>query len=386
MPPRTYADLLSLIKPNDPGGPINAPFLPPTATWADAKSDPVKTLADLIIGAVDPWNQPKGMNAGSIGALLGAALPLLKVGKLAEAVAAEKAGAQSAEGITAYHGSPHDFDKFSLSKIGTGEGAQAYGHGLYFAENEGVARNYRDALGGRNAFGGDLQASPTSVAGRISRMFGDNGNNWRLDDGRDIMEVAEKWAKRVVNDDGVKHYLMRDGSSIAVGDSGWDATQHGRMYKVRINANPDQMLDWDKPYMSQPAAQKLPLRVVKETEPSDSKWLVNLGDETINGFNTKREAQAWADSARGAEVYQSQRGQAAKVVNQRFLDQGIPGIKYLDGGSRAAGEGSRNFVIFDDSLVSILKKYGVALPVVEALRRKAKGGVIPAADVHGAIG
>ena len=42
-------------------------------------------------------------------------------------------------GIKAYHGSPHDFDRFDLSKIGTGEGAQAYGHGLYFAENEGVA-------------------------------------------------------------------------------------------------------------------------------------------------------------------------------------------------------------------------------------------------------
>jgi hypothetical protein len=37
-------------------------------------------------------------------------------------------------GIKAYHGSPHDFDQFSMSKIGTGEGAQAYGHGLYFGD------------------------------------------------------------------------------------------------------------------------------------------------------------------------------------------------------------------------------------------------------------
>jgi len=36
---------------------------------------------------------------------------------------------------TVWHGSPHLFDKFDISKIGTGEGAQAYGHGLYFAEN-----------------------------------------------------------------------------------------------------------------------------------------------------------------------------------------------------------------------------------------------------------
>ena len=42
-------------------------------------------------------------------------------------------------GIVAYHGSPHSFDQFDTSKIGTGEGAQAYGHGLYFAEEEGVS-------------------------------------------------------------------------------------------------------------------------------------------------------------------------------------------------------------------------------------------------------
>ena len=39
-----------------------------------------------------------------------------------------------------YHGSPHKFDRFDASKIGTGEGAQAYGHGIYTAENPGIAQ------------------------------------------------------------------------------------------------------------------------------------------------------------------------------------------------------------------------------------------------------
>ena len=42
-------------------------------------------------------------------------------------------------------------------------------------------------------------------------------------------------------------------------------------------------------------------------------------------------------------------------------DAGIPGIKYLDQGSRAAGEGSRNYVMFDDKLIDILRKYGIGL-------------------------
>src|SRR3990167_2027108 len=45
-------------------------------------------------------------------------------------------------GLTAFHGSPHKFDKFDMSKVGAGEGAQAYGHGLYFAENPEVAKSY----------------------------------------------------------------------------------------------------------------------------------------------------------------------------------------------------------------------------------------------------
>jgi hypothetical protein len=49
-------------------------------------------------------------------------------------------------GITAYHGSPHKFSKFDMSKIGTGEGAQAYGHGLYLAENPKVAKEYANML------------------------------------------------------------------------------------------------------------------------------------------------------------------------------------------------------------------------------------------------
>jgi hypothetical protein len=49
-------------------------------------------------------------------------------------------------GITAWHGSPHKFEKFDISKLGTGEGAQSYGHGMYFAENPSVAKQYKKTL------------------------------------------------------------------------------------------------------------------------------------------------------------------------------------------------------------------------------------------------
>ena len=53
----------------------------------------------------------------------------------------------AAQGIRAFHGSPHDFDAFSMDKIGTGEGAQAYGHGSLFCGSGSLsAKGYRDQL------------------------------------------------------------------------------------------------------------------------------------------------------------------------------------------------------------------------------------------------
>jgi hypothetical protein len=51
--------------------------------------------------------------------------------------------------ITAWHGSPHRFDRFDMTRIGSGEGAQSFGHGLYFAEKRGIGRRYRDVLAQR---------------------------------------------------------------------------------------------------------------------------------------------------------------------------------------------------------------------------------------------
>lgn len=47
---------------------------------------------------------------------------------------------------TVYHGSPHKVDKFDSSKIGTGEGVQAYGWGLYFTDSKQIASWYKTKL------------------------------------------------------------------------------------------------------------------------------------------------------------------------------------------------------------------------------------------------
>ena len=62
-------------------------------------------------------------------------------------------------GIKAYHGSPHSFERFDTSKIGTGVGAQPYGRGLYFAGSEDVAKPYRGGPSG-HMYEAEIKAEP----------------------------------------------------------------------------------------------------------------------------------------------------------------------------------------------------------------------------------
>ena len=65
--------------------------------------------------------------------------------------ATENSGAFSADDAniyhqSAWHGSPYDFREFLLEMIGTGEGAQAHGWGLYFAKRRWVSERYKETL------------------------------------------------------------------------------------------------------------------------------------------------------------------------------------------------------------------------------------------------
>jgi hypothetical protein len=136
-----------------------------------------------------------------------------------------------AESIEAWHGSPHDFDRFDISKIGTGEGAQAYGHGLYFAENECVAKNYSEM-------------SPLSASGAE-----DLARQTYLAAGEDRKAAAaqlREFASRNPNPANEKMQL----AAADVLDSGAPIASP-KVYKFRINANHEHFLDWDKPLSEQ---------------------------------------------------------------------------------------------------------------------------------------
>lgn len=216
-------------------------------------------------------------------------------------------------GHTVYHGSPHKFDKFDMSKIGTGEGAQAYGHGLYFAESPGVAKSYSDKLA---AFGGN--------------------DPWWKDMVRQRMAAGDSFDDALKRVAGKDQALYSEMSKIGIDDY---AKPEGYMYKVDI---PDEsiprMLDWDKPLSEQ--APEVLQAISNKTGVPVEKYLAD----------NRPGKKMW-------EVFVNRRG-SVDEASTYLKEMGIPGIRYLDGSSRKTGKGTSNYVLFDDALARILEVNG----------------------------
>jgi hypothetical protein len=253
----------------------------------------------------------------------------------AGAIPAEKNSLRA--GIKAYHGSPHDFDKFDLSKIGTGEGAQVYGHGLYFAENKNVAQSYKNLLSK------DFQN--TSISNALPEKYKGSGDNAR----RIVNNIRQAMDSGDISrpSDYAKVFDVSNDMLPAYSEAARLLENPGHMYEVNINADPNSFLDWDKPLSQQgqqvqEAATRLGLR---EAQTPDGPMPV--GADLRRMFNNP----LYAPQKMGAD--------SVDAVSQGFAREGIPGIKYLDQGSRGAGEGSRNYVVFDPKIIDIVKKYGI---------------------------
>jgi hypothetical protein len=258
--------------------------------------------------------------------------------------------------IRAYHGSPHKFDKFDISKIGTGEGAQAYGHGLYFAEAEPVARNYLGHPEARyRRFSGHMEPRE-EFAFDIATGMSDPRDF-------DIMtKLASKYGENISFDE------AQDLAKRAL-------SNRGSMYEVDIHADPDRMINWDARLGEQNKAvqdffgfkkQEMPEFNVSETGHSDPRWKYSVDGYPAAPTEEKALKSAMDTfnsslSSRGNFGHQAfkeaQSKYGAQGISDALKEAGIPGIKYLDGASRAGGEGSSNYVVFDPKLIEILRRY-----------------------------
>jgi hypothetical protein len=313
------------------------------------------------------------------------------------------------EGLTAYHGSPYDFERFDINKIGTGEGAQAYGHGLYFAESEPVAKGYRDRLREEYAFVDDKKIPHPSEENPESNLVYTLANQlyqmgWNTDQ---AIDFANKHAESL-KDDLTSENFYKKGKAEHAQKWARDIAQFkdkkiewkqdpGNMYEVRIKAKPEHFLDWDEPLYRQPEAVRRLVGITPEYENEWYKWFEKDNDNLINALENDGDYSPMKEPARpqgslrmmmkGSDLYEhlhnkmgaidwpinadsgeraNVRKTAAEKVSQYLRDNGVPGIKYLDAVSRGAGEGSRNYVVFDHDLVKVKRKYALGGSVAQS--------------------
>lgn len=262
--------------------------------------------------------------------------------------------------LDVYHGTPHTLPpternplgEFDASKIGTGEGAQTFGYGIYTAENPAVAKEYQFME--QNWF-------DTSKA----KYKGKSIDSWYQQAQKD-QEQAFRTNNKALEKDATARLAYWENimthkhpenvlRQFTDPEYGWDeATKYaksidlskfkgiprsGNLYKVDL---PDEkianMLDWDKPMAEQRnLIEKMrkalvggdsPLSRVKQFEIND--WL----NDKVRLRNLPPQS-----------IINLQDPQIVK----RLSEAGIPGVKYLDQFSREAGQGTRNFVIFPGS-------------------------------------
>lgn len=264
-------------------------------------------------------------------------------------------------GATVFHSSPYKFERFSTDHIGSGEGNQAYGEGLYFADRKDVTTPFRDPKGEVNV--------RTLVTKKGSELEVPAWAAKKLESGtagaQELIGIFEKRAQEEI--DFMKAYpqfkndaarLERTEKLKSLADfirkverEGLETIKlPGYTYAVDL---PDEfiekMVDWDVSFSEQPKfIQEAIMSTRSKLTPDD---IENLGGK--EGVELLYSPETRITDF--LNTMQSVRG-SSNAGEKMLLEAGIPGIKYFDGFSRAAGEGTRNYVVFDDSILKIIKR------------------------------
>jgi hypothetical protein len=323
-------NVLQQIKPSDISGVGGA-----ERTYGDVGVGKAPQLMDVV--------DMLGLGAGGMAAGKGLLTAGAKTARYAAPVVGEALEGYAANTgllapLIAYHGSPAKFDKFDISKLGTGEGQQVYGHGMYFAENPKVAEGYRQNLaGGNDPYTYEWQGNkyeqgnkPDPVTHALALSY-HQGTNTAKRIAKIGLADSKKGDPYALANGGEEYYnkMLETASTIKKKDI---KAKQGAFYTVDI---PDEaiqtFIDWDKP--------------------------LNQQSKNVQELLPKIYIKSGLDRT-GEELYKYLIPQfgGPKNTSDYLNANGIQGIKYKDAGSRGVKGGTNNFVVFDPNIVKMLKR------------------------------
>ena len=259
-------------------------------------------------------------------------------------------------GMTMWHGSPHSFNKFLSKYLGTGEGVHAFSKGLYFGQAKGTGIDYM-----RNLAGGKKWTFTDKVKKKYSKDLhsvdkGLSKNNLDEDSVHRKMNEIEAMLNHPYQDKAYQQ-LARERFSLGEKRNSMLAHRKGIMDKMKHEGgsqpNPESylykvdvpdhhvgnMLDLDKPLGKQKGIWDKLEPILKKDEYYEprsrfaggrfSGWKKATGHDLIDSFDD---------------------------VEGLLKSKGVPGVKYWDKMSRGGKKGTRNFVVYDDSIIKMKEK------------------------------
>ena len=285
--------------------------------------------------------------------------------------------------ITALHASPHSFRKFSTDFMGKGEGAQAYGWGLYFAENPKVNRSYlnqfaqdkatwkfrevetaaieemqralvgsflpKDALPEAKEDASDIAWSVLgdlvdAARGSMTVLDIVMELHDEIDTNRKYAETYPQEREKLEQLEGFMLSLLDHLDEIEV------RTGMPSNYRVELNVEDSELLGWD--YVDETV-----LALLKDSPVEEVRYALERAE---------RRADYRGENVSGKDVYQElfdafwdgedgTKQEAQKAASVSLLSSDIKGIRYADGFSRrkAEEEQTYNYVIFDGNDIKI---------------------------------
>jgi hypothetical protein len=230
-----------------------------------------------------------------------------------------------------WHGSPSSFKAFSTLYIGTGEGAQAFGHGLYFTERKDIAKWYAEKLKPKK-----YQENVT--INNLAKQALESANG-------DVADALKYQQELLLEDWSDKKRVK---ATIKVLETGKPLNE-GKVNLYEVNVDDElNFMRWDQPVTSEQRD-----KIISYASRNEIKATV-FGE---NDVPLKDIFDVTADSS-GQTVYEvlSKSLGGQKAASEFLLNAGIDGIQYPAESTSSKSKGGFNYVVFDEDTIEITDK------------------------------
>jgi len=246
--------------------------------------------------------------------------------------------------VSGWHGSPYSFEKFTTSEIGTGEGAQAFGWGLYFTDLESIARNYADVILKNKITGGNEDVFNKEGEEFLRHAYVNGLKDMSLSD------LKESYYELYP----IRRPLPKSEEIAIYGDSYNEIIEYRKLQEDTYNKRKEEVTN----ELNKFSRNLYKVSLHKGKTPSEYTWL-EWDKPVSESIYEQLNEIIRPKNQTGAQLYASisETLGGDKNASEYLLDLGIDGIKYpaesLSRGATSDTARGFNYVVFDENAVEI---------------------------------